>query len=215
MTETRPTPERTPTLLVFTLGAGAESRRRSLLPPRLRGAERGLHRGALDAALAAGRDAGCRLEISSPAPLVPGRDLDPALAAEAGHRPQLGRGFGPRLEQAVDGALAAGGGPVVVVGSDTPALASGHLRAALCRLAEDPRRVVAGPSPDGGFYLLATARPLPGLAAGVRWRRRDALASLARLVAAAGRELVLIEPLADLDRPADLERWLASGSATR
>jgi hypothetical protein len=101
----------------------------------------------------------------------------------------------------------------VVVGGDAPGLTAGHLAAALDRLAADPDRVVAGPAPDGGFYLLAAARPLDGLADGVRWCRRDALRSLRRLAAAAGRGLTLLPPLADLDRPADLDRWLARAAA--
>jgi glycosyltransferase A (GT-A) superfamily protein (DUF2064 family) len=146
--------------------------------------------------------------VSSPRPLAP------ALAGDAAHLPQRGTGFGPRLADALDTALgAAGGAPVVAVGGDSPGLTAGHLRTALDRLGDHPGRVVAGPSPDGGFYLIAARRPVPGLAAGVRWCRRDALASLRRLLAAAGRELVLIAPLADLDRPADLHRWLARGAA--
>jgi hypothetical protein len=72
--------------------------------------------------------------------------------------------------------------------------------------------VVLGPSPDGGFYLLACRRPVDGLAAGTRWRRRDTLRGLIRSLRAAGRPVALLDPLSDLDRRADLEIWLASGA---
>ena len=197
-----------PTLLIFTLGAVGDGARRPLVPARLRGAEVELRRSCLDATLTAGREAGLRLAVCSPRPLAgvsgPGGDVV--------HLEQGGGGFGARFAPALAAAFdLAAGAPVVAVGSDAPGLAAGHLRAALDRLAEDPERVVAGPSPDGGFYLLAAARPVAGLAAGVRWCRRDALCSLRRTLALQGRELVLIAPLADLDRHADLDRWLARG----
>jgi 2-phospho-L-lactate guanylyltransferase (CobY/MobA/RfbA family) len=217
--------DRRPTLLVFTLGAAGDRDRRPLLPGRLRDAEIGVRRAWVAAALAAGRGAGCRLAVSSPRPWTPGTPATAVAPGEAAgasgadekvaHLPQRGGGFGERLARALDDAFAAGDGPVVVVGGDAPGLTAAHVRQALERLAGDPDRVVAGPCPDGGFYLLAAARPIPGLAAGVRWCRGDALASLRRALAAAGRELVSIAPLADLDRPADFERWLAGGARRR
>jgi hypothetical protein len=103
----------------------------------------------------------------------------------------------------------------VVVGSDVPELTSGHLRRTLELLAEDEDRVVVGPSPDGGFYLLASSRPLEALLPRVRWRRSDALTSLLAALARAGRPVALLPALADLDRRADLETWLSvSGDPT-
>lgn len=192
--------EAQPTLLVFTLGARAERRRRPLLPGRCGGAELELRRRLLDAALEAGREAGCRLVISSP--------QAPSPVADAAHQTQTGGHFGDRLEAAVD-AAAVGGGPLVVVGTDVPGLGAEHLRQALAAVAADPEAVVLGPSPDGGFYLLATARPLPGLAGLTRWCRSDTLAGLTRSLERAGRRVVLLAPLTDLDRRRDLERWLA------
>lgn len=191
-----------PTLLIFTLGAAGERARRPLLPAAHGGAELELRQTCLDAALAAGRAAGCRLEVSSPGPL--------ALPGDVHRAGQQGDGFGERLERACAAAGRRGAGPLVVVGTDVPGLTAGHLRRALQHLAAEPDAVVLGPSPDGGFYLLASARPLPGLAGLARWCRRDTLATLRRSLAAAGRRVVLLAPLADLDRRRDLERWLAA-----
>lgn len=203
-------PRSTPTLLVFTLGAPAESARRGLLPGE-RGLETALWEGCLGAALDAGRACGCRLEVCSPAPL-------PALSAASGTGglysvPQPDGPFGRRLEQAVLDAFTRGAGPLLVVGTDVPGLAARHLDRALAALAEDADRVVLGPSPDGGFYLLACRRPIAELAGATRWRRSDTLRGLIRSLRAAGRPVVLLEPLRDLDRRADLERWLATGPA--
>ncbi len=193
--------DHSPTLLVFTLGARRESRRRKLLPPALEAIEDRLHQACLDATLAAGRAAGCRLEVSSPLELV--------LPADVRRRRQRGAGFGSRLERALGETLAERRGAVVLVGSDVPDLDEAHLRRTLTLLEEDPERVVIGPSPDGGFYLLATARPLGEALSRVRWRCRETLRSLKRALGREGREIVLLPPLRDLDRRADLERWLA------
>jgi hypothetical protein len=191
-----------PTLLVFTLGPGAESARRGLLPGKLRGVEAEVWSGCLSAALEAGRAAGCELEVCSPAPLD--------LPSDARHVPQVGDGFGARLERALEKAmLRPFSGPLLVVGTDVPGLAARHLSHALSLLTEDPDRVVLGPSPDGGLYLLAASRPIAGLAGATRWCRRDTLRGLVRALRAAGRPVVLLEPLADLDRRADLETWAA------
>lgn len=193
-------PTRTPTLLVFTLGAARESARRSLLPAALRNLEIGVRQGCLEAALSAGRACGCRLEVSSPSPAV--------LPEDARNVPQPGAGFGPRLEQAMLGAFERGAGPLLIVGTDVPGLGARHIDQALSLLENDPDRVVLGPSPDGGLYLLAARRPIPGLATAVRWCRRDTLRSLLGALRILGRPVTLLDPLEDLDRPADLERWL-------
>lgn len=194
-----------PTLLVFTLGAARESARRSLVPGPLRGLEIGLREGCLAAALEAGRACGCRLEVASPTPIP--------LPEDAHNVPQRGSDFGSRLERTICDTFARGAGPLLIVGTDVPGLSSGHLKEALTLLDEDPDRVVLGPSPDGGFYLLAARRPIDGLAAAARWCGRETLRDLLRTLRAAGRPVALLAPLSDLDRPADLERWLARAGA--
>jgi 2-phospho-L-lactate guanylyltransferase (CobY/MobA/RfbA family) len=195
-----------PTLLIFTLGAARESEHRALVPAPLRELEIGVRAACLDSALDAGRACGCRLEVSSPGAI--------ALPADARGVPQEGAGFGVRLEAAMRAAFAGfpgGAGPLVVVGTDVPGLAASHLARALSLLDEDADRVVLGPSPDGGLYLLAARRPIDQLATRTRWCRRDTLRGLLRALAEAGRPVTLLAPLADLDRPADLDRWLGRG----
>ena len=195
----------TPTLLVFTLGTPAESARRALLPAGHRALERELWETCLAASLEAGRTCGCALEVCSPARLT--------LPADALHAPQSDGPFGARLERALGDAFARGAGPLLVVGTDVPGFSSRSIEQALTALGGDPDRVVLGPSPDGGFYLLACHRPIDGLAGATRWRRRDTLRGLIRSLRAAGRTVELLAPLRDLDRPADLEIWLADRSA--
>lgn len=196
-----------PTLLVFTLGDARESRRRQLLPPARGALERRLYRACLDAALDAGRAAGCRLAVSSPSKVE--------VPADVGRHGQRGRSFGRRLRNALADSLARGSGPTVLVGTDVPGLEPVHVRRALEALGEDPEQVVLGPSPDGGFYLLAAARPLDEARAAARWCCRRTLRSLVRALRRQGRRVVLLPALVDLDRRADLERWLASANRWR
>ena len=109
----------------------------------------------------------------------------------------------------MDDAFAHGAHPLLVVGTDVPGLSAHHVARAATLLAEEPDRVVLGPSPDGGLYLLAASRPLPGLAA-VRWCRRHTLRDLLRRLRETGRPVTLLEPLEDLDGRSDLESWLAA-----
>ncbi len=187
-----------PTLLVFTLGPRRERRRRRLLPRQLTEWEEALHRECLAAALAAGRDAGCEVVVAAPA--------GAAVPEGVNRFEQEGSSFGERLTRAI--AAAARPAPLLVVGTDVPGLTTEPLRAALAELATDPSRVVLGPSPDGGLYLLAATRPLPDLTR-VPWQRRDTLRALVALLEARGCEIVLLTPLADVDRRTDFERLLA------
>ena len=201
----QPTGRRRATLLVFTLDAAGERARRRLLPRRLGAWETALYRDSLDATLATGRANRCELAVCAPRRLPLGADVDQFA--------QEGRGFGARLRHAVSRRQPSPRRPLVVVGSDTPGLAARHVADALERLAEQPDRLVVGPSSDGGFYLLAATRPVDELLAEVRWLRRDTLASLLAAARARGVEVSLLTPLTDLDRAADLDRLLARGEA--
>lgn len=192
-----------PTLLIFTLGAPAEARRRALLPRPLQALEVAFRRSCLELILALGRACGCRLEVSSPHPVA--QDDDVRVTR------QRGSGFGSRFRRALRQAFSRPeAGPVLAVGTDVPGLESRHLQTALDLLDEDPQRVVLGPCPDGGFYLLAAARPLEDALAQTSWCRASTMGSLIQALEERGRPVVLLSPLTDLDRPADLERWLAS-----
>lgn len=191
------------TLLVFTLGPRAESSRRRFLPRALGNWEHSFHRRCLREALAAGRESHCRLAVSSPTTLGLPEDTRPLR--------QIGNGFGARFSEAIQ-RISAEGTPLIVVGTDTPALTAQHIRQTKTLLAENPDRVVLGPSRDGGFYLLAFARPLQAELEGVQWCRSGTLASLLRALENASRPVSLLSPLEDLDRPADFLRWLARGT---
>ena len=97
-------------------------------------------------------------------------------------------------------------GPVVLVGSDIPALRAHHIARAFRLLGRHD--LVFGPARDGGFWLVGARRlkPLPrALFAGVRWSTAHALAdTLAGLPA--GISTGLADTLDDVDDAQDLQR---------
>jgi rSAM/selenodomain-associated transferase 1 len=97
------------------------------------------------------------------------------------------------------------GAPAILLGADVPGLAPAHLASAAKSLQQHD--VVIGPALDGGYYLLGFSRRLPFLFTDMAWGTSSVLeATLARL-AAQQIAPVLLEPLADVDRPADLALW--------
>jgi len=191
-----------PTLVVFTLGSRADARRHPLLGPSGHGLEVGLRRACLESAFAAGRAAKMQIVVCSPEPLA-------ETPRDVGWLPQQQGTFAERFEAAIEQGVLDSTQPLVIVGGDVPGLDAGLLAEALERLARDPEAVVVGPARDGGFYLLATSRPLGTLLREVRWCGRQTRKTLLAALARAGRRVVLLPSLCDLDRPADIEGWLA------
>jgi rSAM/selenodomain-associated transferase 1 len=107
-------------------------------------------------------------------------------------------------------AIAAAGGPALVIGVDCPALAPLHIREAAEILRNGADAVVI-PVEDGGYALIGMRRPQAALFGRIRWGESDVMqVTRARL-----RELGWIwrEPVTlwDVDVPADLDRLAQSG----
>jgi uncharacterized protein len=109
-------------------------------------------------------------------------------------------------------ALAAARGPAIVVGTDCPALAPSHLRAAARGLV-DGMDVVIIPVDDGGYGLIGMQRPQPALFESMTWSTSSVMAETRRRLSRLG--LSWREParLWDVDRPADLDRLAGAGLA--
>ena len=124
------------------------------------------------------------------------------------YHPQGDGGLGERLARATS----VGGGPIVVVGSDCPALSGDVIRAAFHRL--EQHDVVLGPAADGGYYLIGLRRPAPRLFAGIDWSTDRVLAQTLAAAEQIGLTVApLLPTLSDVDVPADLDecRTLLAG----
>lgn len=95
--------------------------------------------------------------------------------------------------------------PVIFIGSDAPDLNAERLIAAATALAN--ASAVIGPAEDGGYYLLGLNTPAPWLFTDMDWGTETVFEETMRRFAAHGITPVVLEPLADVDRPDDLARW--------
>lgn len=96
-------------------------------------------------------------------------------------------------------------GPAVLLGADTPDLTPARLLAAADSLAQAPAAI--GPAEDGGYWALALARPMPFLFADMPWSTERVCALTVDRLRAEGVEPLILDTLADLDRPEDLARF--------
>jgi uncharacterized protein len=102
-------------------------------------------------------------------------------------------------------ATAANNGPVLVIGTDCPALTEMHLRGAANALRQG-NDVTIIPAEDGGYVLIGMRTAQPAIFSGIMWGTNSVLAeSRSRII---DQRLVLTEqpPLWDVDTEADLAR---------
>jgi hypothetical protein len=95
--------------------------------------------------------------------------------------------------------------PVIFFGADTPDLAPQHVEAAIAAL--ERHDIVIGPAEDGGYYLIGMRTALPELLTDMPWSTDQVLPETLARLARRGIAPVLLETLADCDRPEDLARW--------
>src|SRR5262249_44663727 len=128
--------------------------------------------------------------------------------------------FGVTLARQPDGdlgvrmlaAVEAARGPVIVIGTDCPALQPAHLRAAAEALAGGVDAVVV-PVEDGGYALIGMREPQPALFAAMPWSTAGVMPETRRRLTRLS--LSWREParLWDVDLPEDVERMKREGLA--
>jgi uncharacterized protein len=138
------------------------------------------------------------------------RDVRPLVGAAATLFPQNGDGIAGRIADAAARIFVRHAGPLLIVWPDLPRLRPEHAAAAL----DDLRAgcdVVFGPAIEGGFYLIAIARPLPKLFAlpEQAWRSRDVMTMGLAAARDAGLEIGILRAERALHRPAEVRAALA------
>lgn len=123
-------------------------------------------------------------------------------------RVQSGADLGERMADAF-----ARSAPLVLIGSDCPALTSTHLDEAWRGVRTHD--VVIAPAQDGGYVLVALAKPQPALFETMTWSGRDVMAETRRRIAKAGIKCLELETLWDVDRPEDYRRLERAGLAAQ
>ena len=110
--------------------------------------------------------------------------------------------LGARMQAAFAQAFAEGAARVALIGSDLPTITRGDVRDALGAL--DDHDVVLGPSADGGYYLIALARPQPALFERIPWSSAAVLEQTLARARAAGLRVHRLAQRRDVDRLEDL-----------
>jgi rSAM/selenodomain-associated transferase 1 len=97
-------------------------------------------------------------------------------------------------------------GPLLLVGTDCPAMQPSHLRRAAVALLEGADAVLQ-PAEDGGYVLIGLHQPQPGLFQDMPWSTDRVLAETRSRARQAGLVVHELDTLWDVDRPEDLRRW--------
>jgi rSAM/selenodomain-associated transferase 1 len=123
-------------------------------------------------------------------------------------RRQEGADLGHRMSAAFGDAFARGE-PLLLIGSDCPALAPSHLRDAAASLATHD--AVLGPADDGGYVLVGLARDVARLFDGIAWGGADVMAATRSRLEDAHATWHELPVLWDVDRPEDYARLQREG----
>jgi|SRR5687767_15109187 len=96
----------------------------------------------------------------------------------------------------------------IIIGSDCPELSARDIQEAIHQL--ERQDFVIGPATDGGFYLLACKKFLPGMFDDVQWSTPQVRESLIKNIQAAGRSYHQLRMLHDIDVEEDWIRYSRS-----
>ncbi|QEH42521.1 TIGR04282 family arsenosugar biosynthesis glycosyltransferase [Chitinophaga sp. XS-30] len=117
-------------------------------------------------------------------------------------RAQADGDLGERMQQAFRELFAAGYQHIAIIGSDCFALGTAVIDTAFSSLQSS--RVVAGPSTDGGYYLLGMRAFAPSLFENKRWSTGSVMSDTLQSVQALGWDYTLLPTLSDVDEATDI-----------
>ncbi|AAZ19008.1 conserved hypothetical protein [Psychrobacter arcticus 273-4] len=99
---------------------------------------------------------------------------------------------------------------LVLIGTDCPSLTSLRIQEAVQQLKQSDTVMI--PASDGGYVLLGFKQAQASLFSNIEWSTASVAAVTRQRIAALGWTLALLEPLHDIDEPADLKHlpigWL-------
>ena len=121
---------------------------------------------------------------------------------------QIGNSFGERFSNAIQQIFDKGYENVISIGNDTPQLTAAHLRQTNILLQD--KKIVLGPSLDGGFYLMGIHRSLFRKAQFLKlpWQTANLVKCVERLIHKSGAASYRLEVLQDIDDARDLNSLL-------
>ena len=111
--------------------------------------------------------------------------------------------LGERMNRAMNRALARQQGPVLLMGTDCPALNTAHILEAARQLEQHDAVLV--PAADGGYVMIGLRLPCPGLFNDMAWSTPVVAAQTLRRMASLNLRVWSGPLLHDIDEPADLQ----------
>lgn len=120
---------------------------------------------------------------------------------------QSGADLGERMGNAFRAAFAQGAEKVAIIGSDCPTLSGDILAQAFAAL--DTQEAAIGPTPDGGYYLLALRRFEPTLFENISWSTETVFDETIHAAEKAGLRVAQLPQLSDIDTEADWRQYEA------
>ena len=136
---------------------------------------------------------------------TPGTDHEVFRSLRSRMQVALHAQAGADLGERMHAAIAARPGSAVVIGTDCPSLKPADLVRAADGLRSSRADVAIAPAFDGGYVLIALARPAPELFARVDWGTGRVLAQTRERARSARLRLLELEARRDIDRPEDLD----------
>jgi rSAM/selenodomain-associated transferase 2/rSAM/selenodomain-associated transferase 1 len=125
-------------------------------------------------------------------------------------KPQHEGNIGRRMRLAFEEAFQSGVDKAVIAGTDIPGISEEIIKNTLEYL--DVHDLVFGPARDGGYYLVglkkaAWSKANPSLFEGIQWGSGQVLAQSLNAADNLKMQYQLLQKLADVDRPKDLDVW--------
>ena len=128
--------------------------------------------------------------------------LAEVTASDVSVIPQPGDSLGQRMQSIAGQLFSRGHSPVVLIGTDAPALQPSHLLEALQMLNHSD--LVFGPAFDGGYYLIGMRNRANAVFADNDWGGETVLRKTISSCKRNNLKYSLLDCLTDVDRPADL-----------
>jgi uncharacterized protein len=123
--------------------------------------------------------------------------------------PQRGEDLGARMQAVFTTVFTTGHKNLLLIGGDLPPVPVSFFEEAYDFLKAADRRVVLGPSRDGGYYLVGCNQSTPQLFERMSWSHGEVLAQTTARLASLGIDYHLLPSWMDIDTPDDL-RYLRS-----